>query len=148
VSAARVWSSRSASGPPRCVPGGAPVVSSRCSAATKARRLSVEPGVDRPRPRIPERRLADRDDLGQRHRQPRAEARQQAALLLDLSGRPVDLRQAHEQPVAEPVEDVVRPVRGHGRERQPGPVRELLPEQTPDEVQGRRDLVGVHHATA
>ena len=106
--------------------------------------LAGDPAVHGPRERVLVVRFAHRDRLGHDHREVRRQARQPRGLAPDLSGRPADARQAHDQLLSEAPDAVVRAPRLDHGQREVDQVRHLGREQAADERLVQVDLVLVH----
>ncbi len=92
----------------------------------RARRLAVEPLVDRPRVWVAGAGLTFRQRGGDGQRQLRGERRKPALFLVDRQGVLGCAGQTRQHSVAEVEGPVVPPAVGHGMNRQVSPLRELV----------------------
>ena len=117
---------------------------SPASSAVPVRGGSHQPAIYRPSPRVAERRLADDDDLWDLRWQMRCQPGKQLHLHFDLTCRPVDLRQPHDEVAAEAVKPGIGPVRRHSSERKLRPLRKRQVEQPTDQIRGHINFVCMH----
>ena len=107
-----------------------------------------QPGLHRPRQRVPGPRLAERDRLGGAEPGPPGQFPRRLRLGLQLAARPAGIPRAQRepggQPVADPEDRVDGALRRDGPDRQVPPLRELVVHQRAHGRRGHRQLVSVH----